>query len=84
MKRKEKKKTKGMEGGSDEGDDVKKHLYCGLLPPGTNVDICTAISLGTNVSPHLYQRICTGSITGTNDGYIPVQVCFSNSGSAVC
>jgi hypothetical protein len=41
MKRKEKKKTKGMEGGSDEGDDVKKHLYCGLLPPGTNVDICT-------------------------------------------
>jgi hypothetical protein len=30
-------KKKGREGGSDEDDSVKKHLYRGLLPPGANV-----------------------------------------------
>jgi hypothetical protein len=32
------------------------------------------ISPGTNVPPHLYRRTYTGSITGTNEGYEPVQM----------
>jgi hypothetical protein len=32
------------------------------------------ISPGTNVNPHLYEMVCTGSITDTNEGYEPVQI----------
>jgi hypothetical protein len=68
-KENKKKNEKGREGGSNETDDVKK-IVAGLVTTQYKCEaFVPGISPGTNAPHHLYRKVCTISITGTNEGY---------------
>jgi hypothetical protein len=79
-KRKQKEKRKGK-GGRVEWDWRRKKIVAGLVTTQYKCEaFVPGISPGTNAPHHLYRKVCTISITGTNEGYWPIQISvFSSS-----